>query len=221
MKKIILLALPLALALSPISMVAQVEHESVEMTTSGITISVSGNVVHVSGASGEVMKIFHIALIARRKVLRGIVRTFGCTLLVASLLGRALRLPRSGLLNRGPIRRHPRIFGSSRRSFRSIGFFKRHGDAFQAGLPRRPSGSGTHLGRTPCRGPGFAHRNARGVQRCEVACGRLAHGTGLVAGCRRRRAVARRGIIEYGRLFSQALLLLHAVLRYLAKISIR
>ena len=45
MKKIILLALPLALALSPISMVAQVEHESVEMTTSGITISVSGNVV--------------------------------------------------------------------------------------------------------------------------------------------------------------------------------
>ena len=60
MKKIILLALPLALALSPISMVAQVEHESVEMTTSGITISVSGNVVHVSGASGEVMKVFNL-----------------------------------------------------------------------------------------------------------------------------------------------------------------
>lgn len=60
MKKIILLALPLALAFSPISMVAQVEHESVEMTTSGITISVSGNVVHVSGASGEVMKVFNL-----------------------------------------------------------------------------------------------------------------------------------------------------------------
>ncbi len=60
MKKIILVALPLALALSPISMVAQSDHESVEMTTSGITLTVNGNVVRVSGAQGEVMKVFNL-----------------------------------------------------------------------------------------------------------------------------------------------------------------
>ena len=60
MKKIILLALPLALALSPIRMVAQTEHEGVEMTTSGITITVNGNVVRVSGAQGEVMRVFNL-----------------------------------------------------------------------------------------------------------------------------------------------------------------
>lgn len=60
MKRIILLALPIALALSPISMVAQTEHESIEMTTSGITITVSGNVVRVNGASGESMKVFNL-----------------------------------------------------------------------------------------------------------------------------------------------------------------
>ncbi len=60
MKKIILLALPLALALSPICMVAQSDHESVEMTTSGITLTVNGNVVRVSGAQGEVMKVFNL-----------------------------------------------------------------------------------------------------------------------------------------------------------------
>ena len=60
MKRIILLALPIALAFSPISMVAQTEHESIEMTTSGITITVSGNVVRVNGASGESMKVFNL-----------------------------------------------------------------------------------------------------------------------------------------------------------------
>ncbi len=60
MKRIILLALPIALALSPISMVAQTEHESIEMTTSGITLTVSGNVVRVNGASGESMKVFNL-----------------------------------------------------------------------------------------------------------------------------------------------------------------
>lgn len=60
MKKIILLALPIALALSPISMVAQTEHESVEMTTSGITLTVNGNVVRVSGAQGEVLRVFNL-----------------------------------------------------------------------------------------------------------------------------------------------------------------
>ncbi|MGN0233362.1 MAG: T9SS type A sorting domain-containing protein [Bacteroidaceae bacterium] len=60
MKKIILLALPLALALSPINMVAQVEHESIETTTSGVTVTVNGNVVRISGAAGEVMKVFNL-----------------------------------------------------------------------------------------------------------------------------------------------------------------
>ena len=60
MKRIILLALPLALALSPIHTMAQAEHESIETTTSGVTITVNGNVVHVSGASGEVMKVFNL-----------------------------------------------------------------------------------------------------------------------------------------------------------------
>lgn len=59
-KKIILLALPLILTLCPICAMAQSEHESVEMTTSGITITVNGNVVRVSGASGEVMKVFNL-----------------------------------------------------------------------------------------------------------------------------------------------------------------
>lgn len=60
MKKIILLAFTLTLALSPISTMAQSEHESVETTTSGIAITVNGNVVRVSGASGEVMKVFSL-----------------------------------------------------------------------------------------------------------------------------------------------------------------
>ena len=60
MKRIILLALPLALALSPIHTMAQAEHESIETTTSGVTITVNGNLVHVSGASGEVMKVFNL-----------------------------------------------------------------------------------------------------------------------------------------------------------------
>ena len=60
MKKIILILLPLALALSPLRSSAQAEHETVETSLASITVSVKGCNVHVSGANGETLEIFNV-----------------------------------------------------------------------------------------------------------------------------------------------------------------
>lgn len=60
MKKIVLILLPLALAIAPATMSAQNEHESMEASMSGITLTVNGSNVHVTGANGETMEIFNL-----------------------------------------------------------------------------------------------------------------------------------------------------------------
>lgn len=60
MKKIFIIALTLAMSFAPVSMYAQAEREGIEVSVSGITLSISGGNVHIVGASGEVMEIFNL-----------------------------------------------------------------------------------------------------------------------------------------------------------------
>lgn len=60
MKKILIIALTLAMASAPISVQAQTERDGIEMSVSGITLSVSGGNVHIVGANGEVMEVFNL-----------------------------------------------------------------------------------------------------------------------------------------------------------------
>jgi len=60
MKKIFIITLTLAMAFAPISMLAQAEHDGIEVTISGITLSISNGNVHIVGASGEVMEVFNL-----------------------------------------------------------------------------------------------------------------------------------------------------------------
>lgn len=60
MKKIFIIALTLAMAFAPASLYAQAEREGIEVSVSGITLSISGGNVHIVGASGEVMEIFNL-----------------------------------------------------------------------------------------------------------------------------------------------------------------
>lgn len=60
MKKIFIIAFTLAMAFAPVSMYAQTEREGIEVSVSGITLSISGGNVHIVGASGEVMEIFNL-----------------------------------------------------------------------------------------------------------------------------------------------------------------
>jgi hypothetical protein len=60
MKKIFIISLTIAMALTPISMLAQMERESIEMSVSGISLSITGGNVHIVGAQGEVMIIFNL-----------------------------------------------------------------------------------------------------------------------------------------------------------------
>ena len=59
MKKIIFIILPLALAICPVRMSAQTEHEGIE-TISGISITANGSNVRVVGANGETLEVFNI-----------------------------------------------------------------------------------------------------------------------------------------------------------------
>ena len=45
---------------APISMLAETEHDGIEMSLSGISIIVNGGNVRVSGANGEVMEVFNL-----------------------------------------------------------------------------------------------------------------------------------------------------------------
>lgn len=48
------------MAFAPISMLAETEHDGIEMSMSGISISVNGGNVRVAGANGEVMEVFNL-----------------------------------------------------------------------------------------------------------------------------------------------------------------
>ena len=60
MKKIFIIALTLAMAFTPVSMLAQTERDGIEMSVSGITLSIKDGNVTISGANGEVMEIFNL-----------------------------------------------------------------------------------------------------------------------------------------------------------------
>ena len=45
---------------APISLLAETEHDGIEMSLSGISIIVNGGNVRVSGANGEVMEVFNL-----------------------------------------------------------------------------------------------------------------------------------------------------------------
>ena len=60
MKKIFIISLTLAMALTPISMLAETERDGIEMSVSGITLSINGGNVTINGANGEVMEIFNL-----------------------------------------------------------------------------------------------------------------------------------------------------------------
>ena len=60
MKKIYIITLTLAMAIAPISMLAETERDGIEMSVSGITLSIKDGNVTISGANGEVMEIFNL-----------------------------------------------------------------------------------------------------------------------------------------------------------------
>jgi len=48
------------MAFAPISMLAQTEREGIEVSASGIQMSINGGNVHIIGANGEVMEVFNL-----------------------------------------------------------------------------------------------------------------------------------------------------------------
>lgn len=60
MKKFILILLPLALTLAPVSVSAQTEQENIETSVSGVSVIVKGNSVRIVGATEEKLEIFKI-----------------------------------------------------------------------------------------------------------------------------------------------------------------
>lgn len=60
MKKLFLIAFALTWLAAPVSTYAQAESDAVENSLSGITLTVNGTKVHVTGANGENMEIFNL-----------------------------------------------------------------------------------------------------------------------------------------------------------------
>ena len=60
MKKIFIIALTLAMAFAPISVLAEPMSDGIEMSASGIQLNVNGGNVHIVGANGEVMEVFNL-----------------------------------------------------------------------------------------------------------------------------------------------------------------
>ena len=60
MKKLLFLILPMVMAMTPMTIQAQAEHDGIETSVSGIALSVSGVNVHVTGANGEEMGVFNL-----------------------------------------------------------------------------------------------------------------------------------------------------------------
>lgn len=60
MKKFYIITLTLAMAFAPITMLAETERDGIEMSVSGISLTVNNGNVHIVGANGEVMEIFNL-----------------------------------------------------------------------------------------------------------------------------------------------------------------
>ena len=60
MKNLFLIAFALTWLAAPVSTYAQAESDAVENSLSGITLTVNGTKVHVTGANGENMEIFNL-----------------------------------------------------------------------------------------------------------------------------------------------------------------
>ena len=60
MKKIFIIALTLAMAFASISMLADPMADGIEVSVSGIQLSIKDGNVHIVGAQGEVMEIFNL-----------------------------------------------------------------------------------------------------------------------------------------------------------------
>ena len=62
MKKIFIISLTLAMLFSPISVLAEYEYEreNIEVSASGISLSINGGNVHIIGANGEMMEVFNL-----------------------------------------------------------------------------------------------------------------------------------------------------------------
>ena len=60
MKKIFIISFTLAMALAPISVLAQSERDGIEVSVSGIQLSINSGNVRIAGANGEVMEIFNL-----------------------------------------------------------------------------------------------------------------------------------------------------------------
>lgn len=60
MKKLFLIAFVLTWLAAPVSTYAQTESDAVENSISGITLTVNGTKVHVTGANGENLEIFNL-----------------------------------------------------------------------------------------------------------------------------------------------------------------
>lgn len=60
MKKLALIALAAMLLATPASTFAQSDSETIENSISGITLTVNGTKVHITGAMGETLEIFNL-----------------------------------------------------------------------------------------------------------------------------------------------------------------
>lgn len=54
------IALAIALCFSSLSLYSQAERDGIEVSMSGITLSITASNVHITGANGEVMEIFNL-----------------------------------------------------------------------------------------------------------------------------------------------------------------
>ena len=60
MKKFYIIALTLAMGFAPLSVLAETPTDGIELSVSGISLSIKDGNVHIVGANGEVMEIFNL-----------------------------------------------------------------------------------------------------------------------------------------------------------------
>ena len=60
MKKFYIIAFTLAMGFTPLSVLAETPTDGIEMSVSGISLSIKDGNVHIVGANGEVMEIFNL-----------------------------------------------------------------------------------------------------------------------------------------------------------------
>lgn len=60
MKKFYIITLTLAMASAPLTIMAEPASDGIEMSISGISLSIKDGNVHIVGANGEVMEIFNL-----------------------------------------------------------------------------------------------------------------------------------------------------------------